>query len=276
MKDSEILIVADSQTKFDIENEYSERKKIFGDLDIYTPDEDAEKLNKYYLKELYKEPINLASSNHKFLYLVESKLFNNVYYPIDTYYECYENDFKYLLSHLSKNIGAKYIEIIIQEEKINIEELEKKMSSKFNLIAGKLKIGVGSNKSIISKLKETTKREVKYKEDIKEVHSLSKEDFKKMIEDENINIYALMQIKSKIDEYMLHGKITGNIEIEEFKLDHVVSSLERYVDTAVKISGAHIPKFLSNVLNSSMNLKFSSNASREIKYSKSLKININF
>ena len=150
------------------------------------------------------------------------------------------------------------------------------MSSKFNLIAGKLKIGVGSNKSIISKLKETTKREVKYKEDIKEVHSLSKEDFKKMIEDENINIYALMQIKSKIDEYMLHGKITGNIEIEEFKLDHVVSSLERYVDTAVKISGAHIPKFLSNVLNSSMNLKFSSNASREIKYSKSLKININF
>ena len=175
MKDSEILIVADSQTKFDIENEYSERKKIFGDLDIYTPDEDAEKLNKYYLKELYKEPINLASSNHKFLYLVESKLFNNVYYPIDTYYECYENYFKYLLSHLSKNI--------IQEEKINIEELEKKMSSKFNLIAGKLKIGVGSNKSIISKLKETTKREVKYKEDIKEVHSLSKEDFKKMIED---------------------------------------------------------------------------------------------
>ena len=30
------------------------------------------------------------------------------------------------------------------------------------------------------------------------------------------------------------------------------------------------------ILNSSMNLKFSSNASREIKYSKSLKININF
>lgn len=162
MKDSEILIVADSQTKFDIENEYSERKKIFGDLDIYTPDEDAEKLNKYYVKELYKEPINLASSNHKFLYLVESKLFNNVYYPIDTYYECYEHDFKYLLSHLSKNIGAKYIEIIIQEEKINIEELEKKMSSKSSFIIGKLKIGAGSNTSIISKLEHTEKKESRY------------------------------------------------------------------------------------------------------------------
>ena len=150
------------------------------------------------------------------------------------------------------------------------------MSSKSSFIIGKLKIGAGSNTSIISKLEHTEKKESRYEEDITEIHSLPKEDFKKMIEDENINIYALMQIKSKIDEYMLHGKIAGNIEIEEFKLDHVVSSLERYVDTAVKISGAHIPKFLSNVLNSSMNLKFSSNASREIKYSKSLKININF
>lgn len=276
MKDSEILIVADSQVKFDIENEYSERKKIFGDLEIYTPDEDAEKLNKYYIKELHKEPINLTSSNHKFLYLVESKLFNNVYYPIDTYYECYENDFKYLLIHLSKNIGAKYIEIIIQEEKINIEELKKKMSSKFSFIAGKLKVGGEANGSIISKLKHTEKKEVSYKENIKEVHSLSKEDLKKMIEDENINMYALMQIKQNIDEYILYGKISTNIEIKEFKLDHVVSSLERYIDIAVKVNGAHIPKFLNNVLNSSMNLQFNSNSSREIKYSKSLNININF
>ena len=107
------LILVDSQTEFNIKRNPIATKEIINNFELCKFGD--EKLKGYFVKDKNDKLIPLEEYN-KCCYLVDSGIYNNVYYPIDSFNESYERDYKILLKRIATKIGAKSVSIYYNNE----------------------------------------------------------------------------------------------------------------------------------------------------------------
>lgn len=198
------------------------------------------------------------------LYIVESELYNNVYYPIDKYNEYYEKDFKNLIRDITWNMGAIKIKIYSKREEINIDKEENNIKAKVKVNS---KIEVDSelkhNKSSMSKVDKNIEQELEIEREKEKAEKtkMTKEEFSNWIEKEGINEKASI-FKSHIENFKKFGEAHGLLKLNEEKSELSRNVYKTYTGIKVCING--LPSRLDSV-KSSLSINFNSYKDNERK-----------
>lgn len=262
------LILVDGQTKFMIDRKPMATKEIKNNFELYIFRD--EKLKGYFVKDKNDKLIPLEQYN-KCCYLVDSGIYKNVYYPLDSFNECYERDYKILLKRIATKIGAKSVFIYYNNE----EKYSKKENNSHNMEAqvnhpiAETEANVNINNKNISREYNKTERNEEMNISKKEV---SKENFETWLEEEKINIRAFYNIIGTfIDRYYDIGTIeNGKIIDETVKLEHNINSHKEFVKVSAGFK--HVPIFIKGKFNFDME---KSSASK-IEIAKKVKVKIEF
>lgn len=179
------------------------------------------------------------------LYIVESELYNkNIYYPLDKYNEYYEIDFYKIISSIAFNMGASYVKIYAKNEESNINrnEGETKFEDKIDAKLKKNNIGANvsfnvecNNKSSYS----VDKSEKIMYEDRNENTKMTKEEFSKWIEKEDINEKALTSFENRINHFKETGEAKKEFNLKCEKSEYSKSVNETYKEIKAGISLLH-------------------------------------
>lgn len=123
------------------------------------------------------------------LYIVESELYNNVYYPIDKYNEYYETDFKNLIRDITWNMGAIKIKIYSKREEINIDKEENNIKAKVKVNSKIVDSELEHNKSSMSEVDKNIEQELEIEREKEKAEKtkMTKEEFSNWIGKEGIN-----------------------------------------------------------------------------------------
>lgn len=262
------LILVDSQTEFNIKRNPMATKEITNNFELCRFGD--EKLKGYFVKDKNDKLIPLEEYN-KCCYLVDSGIYNNVYYPIDSFNESYERDYKILLKRIATKIGAKSVSIYYNNE----EKSYKKEGNSINMEAQinhpivEVEANANINNKNSSKEYNKTERNEEMNIAKKEV---SKENFDTWLEEEKINIRAFDNIiRTFIDRYYDFGTIEhGEIINETVKMEHNINSHNEFVKVFAGFK--HAPTFIKGKFNFDME---KSSASK-IEIAKKVKVKIEF
>lgn len=241
------LILVDNQTEFNIKRKPKATEEIINNFELYRFGD--EKLKGYFIKDKNDKLIPLEEYN-KCCYLVDSGIYNNVYYPLDSFNECYKRDYYNLLYRISFKIGAKSFSLSYsdEEEYYKKEEYSHSMEAEVNhpIVEAEANANINNKNSS----KEYNKREhnLKMSMDKKEV---SKEEFNSWLEEEKINIKASdfqSIIGPYIDRYFRFGKIDeGEIANEYGKIEHNINSHKQFLKVSAGFK--HVPTFIKGKFN---------------------------
>lgn len=268
MSIGENLILVDEQTEYNITRNPIDTKDIINDFSLFKFGD--EKLKGYLVKSKNDKLIPLEEYK-KCCHLVESGLYNNVYYPLEEFNEYYKKDYSILLERISFKIGAKSFFLSYSDE----EEYNKEEKDSYNIEAKaqapvfKAEANVNINSKNSSKDYTKIEHSKKMSMDKKEV---SKEKFEAWLKTENINIRAFDEIIGPyIDRYFENGKIDfGNITRKDVKIKHNISSRDKRINISAGFKYA--PTFIKGKFNYDMD-KFGSS---EIKIAEMVKVKIEF
>lgn len=197
-------------------------------------------------------------------YLVKSELYNNVYYPIDKYDECYEADFKNLIKDIAWNMGATKIKIYSKREEININKRENNIKVKAN---ANFKIKVESelehNRNSMSELDKNIEQEweIEREKEKSKKTKMTKEEFSKWIEKEGINEKTSV-FKNHIEEFKKFGEVHGLLKLNEEKSELSKNVYQTY--TGIKAGINCLPNKL-NFIRSSLSVSYNSHEDNERK-----------
>lgn len=175
-------------------------------------------------------------------YLVKSELYNNnVYYPIDKYDECYESDFYKIISSIAFNMGASYIKIYAKNEESNINRKEREAKVEDKIDAKLKKPDIEANTGINVEYKNSSnysvdKSEKIMYEDRNQNTKMTKEEFSKWIEKENIKEEALTFLKNRIEHFKKTGEAVGEWNLKWEKSEYSKSVYETYKEIKSGIS----------------------------------------
>ena len=238
------LILVDSQTEFNIKHNPMATKEIINNFELYRFGN--EKLKGYFVKDKNDKLIPLEEYN-KCCYLVDSGIYKNVYYPLDSFNECYKRDYHSLLQRICFKIGAKSFSLYYSDE----EEYSKKEEYSHNMSAQASHpiVEVEANVNINNKdsSKEYNKTEHHLKMDISKME-VSKDKFDEWCDEEKINIKAFDIIRGYIDRYYYNGRIdNGNINRKDVKIEHNINSHEQFVKVSAGFK--HVPTFIKGKFN---------------------------
>ena len=268
MSIGENLILVDKQTEYDIIHNPIATKGIINDFSLFKFGD--EKLKGYLVKSKNDKLIPLEEYE-RCCHLVESGLYNNVYYPLEEFNEYYKKDYSILLERISFKIGAKNVFLSYSdEEEYNKEEKDSyNIETKAQAPVFKAEANVNINSKNSSKDYTKIEHSKKMSMDKKEV---SKEKFEAWLKTENINIRAFYEIIGPyIDRYFENGKIDfGNITRKDVKIKHNISSRDKRINISAGFKYA--PTFIKGKFNYDMD-KFGSS---EIKIAEMVKVKIEF
>lgn len=262
------LILVDSQTEFNIKRNPIATKEIINNFELCKFGD--EKLKGYFVKDKNDKLIPLEEYN-KCCYLVDSGIYNNVYYPIDSFNESYKRDYKILLKRIATKIGAKSVSIYYNNE----EKSYKKEGNSINMEAQvnhpivEVEANANINNKNSSKGYNKTERNEEMNIAKKEV---SKENFKAWLEEEKINIRAFYNIIGTfIDRYYDIGTIEhGEIINETVKMEHNINSHNEFVKVSAGFK--HAPTFIKG----KFNFDTEKSSTSKIEIAKKVKVKIKF
>lgn len=262
------LILVDSQTEFNIKHNPMATKEITNNFELCRFGD--EKLKGYFVKDKNDKLIQLEEYN-KCCYLVDSGIYNNVYYSLDSFNECYKRDYYILLYKISFKIGAKSFSLSYSDE----EKYSKKgkyshtIGAEVNHPIVEVEANANINNKNSSKEYNKTERNEEMYIAKKEV---SKENFETWLEEEKINIRAFYNIIGTfIDRYYDVGTIEhGEIINETVKMEHNINSHNEFVKVSAGFK--HAPTFIKGKFNFDME---KSSASK-IEIAKKVKVKIEF
>ena len=267
MSDKEQILLLDELTKFGIDRNPTSTSVIKENFDIYeigNPD-----LKNIYVKPLHNEPYPLSDRTENG-YFIKSNIYKNVYYPLNSFAECYERDLSSLITQIAFNMGAQSVSVVSDTKEIKLEE----NSRNFNVSAGVNIKGYGAYGGFGNSSYESNdyKKEdsYKYSANIKGKLSRSKEDFDKWIKNENINLYAVNFMKPYIDVFLNNGYLEGELKEERFSLEYSKHIYEKC--TKIEAGFNVIPQYLQT----SLKFDFNKEGTSERKWSKYFKIHIVF
>ena len=219
-----ILLVSE-QTKYDIEHKPNKTKKITEHFSLYSFYN--KELSKYKLKIPNMSPISLEKYDKKSIYLIPSRIYNDVYYPLEDFEKCYRTDLKNAVISSAIKMGAKYIELVFSDEKDYelSNKIEAGVTADISAKDSETNTGISSGAGIDYKKENFKGNYHKYsfgsKLIIKDPLRISKEEFALFLEAENINIYGLEEfLQQPIETYKKYGTIM-DIEYNERTLDNV-------------------------------------------------------
>lgn len=239
------LILVDNQTEFNIKRKPKATEEITNNFELYRFGD--EKLKGYFVKDKNDKLIPLEEYN-KCCYLVDSGIYNNVYYPLDSFNECYKRDYYNLLYRISFKIGAKSFSLSYsdEEEYSKKEEYAHNMEAKVNHPIVKAEANANINNKNSSKEYSKTESDINMYMDKNEV---SKEKFDAWLEEEKINIRAFDNIIGPyIDRYFEVGRINlGNINRKKVEIKHNINSHEQFVKVSAGFK--HAPTFIKGKFN---------------------------
>lgn len=262
------LILVDGQTEFNIKRNPNATEKITNNFDLCRFGD--EKLKGYFVKDKNDKLIPLEEYD-KCCYLVDSGIYKNVYYPLDSFNECYKRDYYSLLQRICFKIGAKSFSLSYSDE----EEYSKKEEYSHNISAQAshpiVKAEANANINNKNSSKEYNKTEHHLKMDIAKME-ISKEEFDKWCDKEKINIKAFDNIiGGYIDRYFDNGRIdSGIINRKDVKIEHNINSHKEFVKVSAGFE--HAPTFIKGKFNFDTE---KSNASDK-KIAKMFKVKIEF
>lgn len=268
MSIGENLILVDKQTEYDINHNPIATKNIINDFSLFKFGD--EELKGYFVKSKNDKLIPLEEYK-KCCHLVESGLYNNVYYPLEEFNEYYKNDYYILLQRISFKIGAKSFSLSYSdEEEYNKEE---KYSHNFEANANHPVFKAETNININNKnnSKDYTKIE-HHKKITMNKSEVSRENFEAWLKKENINIKAFDNIIAPyIDRYFENGKIdSGDITRKDIKIEHNISSCKKYF----KISAGF--KYVPTFIQGKFGYDYDKSSSDEKRIAKMFKVKIAF
>ena len=262
------LILVDSQTEFNIKHNPIATKETTNNFELFRFGD--EKLKGYFVKDKNDKLIPLEEYN-KCCYLVDSGIYNNVYYPLDSFNECYKRDYYILLYKISFKIGAKSFSLSYSDE----EKYSKKgeyshtIGAKVNHPIVKVEANANMNNKNSSQEYNKTESDINMSMSKSEV---SKEKFNSWLENEKINIRAFDNIIGPyIDRYFDEGKIDeGSITREDIKIEHNINSHKEFVKVSAGFK--HAPTFIKG----KFNFDTEKSSASKIEIAKKVKVKIEF
>lgn len=268
MSIGENLILVDEQTEYNITRNPIDTKGIINDFSLF---KFGDKKLKGYLVKSKNDKLIPLEEYEKCCHLVESGLYNNVYYPLEEFNEYYKRDYRILLKRISFMIGAKNVFLSYSDE----EEYNKEEKDSYNIEAKaqvpvfKAEANVNTNSKNSSKDYIKTELYDKISMSKKEV---SKEKFEEWLKTENINIRAFDEIIGDcINRFLDDGKIDfANINRKDVKIKHNISSRDKRINISAGFEYA--PTFITGKFNYDMD-RFGSS---EIKIAEMVKVKIEF
>lgn len=241
------LILVDNQTEFNIKRNPKATKEITNNFELCRFGD--EKLKGYFVKGENDKLIPLEEYD-KCCYLVDSRIYNNVYYPLDSFNECYKRDYYSLLYRISFKIGAKsfHISYSDEEEYYKKEEYSHNIDAKVNHSIVEAEANANINNKNSSKEYNKTESDINIYMNKKEV---SKEKFDAWLEEEKINIKASdfqNIIGFCIDRYVEEGKVDkAEISRKDVKIEHNINSHKQFVKVSAGFKNA--PTFIKGKFN---------------------------
>lgn len=262
------LILVDSQTEFNIKHNPMATKEIINNFELYRFGN--EKLKGYFVKDKNDKLIPLEEYS-KCCYLVDSGIYNNVYYPLDSFNECYKRDYYILLYKISFKIGAKSFSLSYSDE----EKYSKKgkyshtIGAEVNHPIVKVEANANINNKDSSQEYNKTEGDINMSMSKSEV---SKEKFNSWLENEKINIRAFDNIIGPyIERYFEEGKIDeGSITREDIKIEHNINSHNEFVKVSAGFK--HAPTFIKG----KFNFDTEKSSTSKIEIAKKVKVKIEF
>lgn len=241
------LILVDNQTEFNIKRNPKATKEITSNFELCRFGD--EKLKGYFVKGENDKLIPLEEYD-KCCYLVDSRIYNNVYYPLDSFNECYKRDYYSLLYRISFKIGAKsfHISYSDEEEYYKKEEYSHNIDAKVNHSIVEAEANANINNKNSSKEYNKTESDINMSMNKNEV---AKEKFDAWLEKEKINI-EVSDFKNiigpYIDRYFDMGKIDeGEISRKDVKIEHNINSHKQFVKVSTGFK--HVPTFIKGKFN---------------------------
>lgn len=251
--ENKILLLTD-ELMYDIEHyDNEEVKKIKQDFELF---EVGDKKLKGSILRINRIDKPLEKSKDT-CYLVKSELYNNVYYPIDKYDECYEADFKNLIKDIAWNMGAIKIKIYSKREEINIDKKENDIEVKAKV---NYKIEVDSelehNRSIMSEVDKNIEQELEIEREKEKAEKtkMTKEEFSDWIEKEGIDEKSSV-FKNHIEDFKKFGEVHGLLKLNEEKSELSKNVYKTYTGIKAGING--LPSKL-DFIRSSLSINYNS------------------
>ncbi|ASJ20188.1 hypothetical protein BHAMNSH16_00375 [Brachyspira hampsonii] len=261
------ILLLDGQTKYNIDHNPNKTREIINGFSMYNFGDDI--LKGLKLKLDAKEPMDLFQyRNDKAVYLVNSKIYNNVYYTIESFNTNYKKDFRNLIIRIARKMGAKLITVVFSDEE------DYNSSNKYNVDAGvniaDLPINLETNIKGDSSEYKNLKRHSKYTIIDNDAEGVSKEDFQKFLVEENINKHALDFLESDIENYLYKGKASGTIKFTDVSLGHSIKTFNRYKSLIAGINN------LPNFIKLSFDIEVNTSGKYELKWADKFKVDIEF
>ena len=202
------ILLLDGQTKYNIDHNPNKTREIVNGFSIHNFGDDV--LKGLKLKLDAQEPIDLFKyRNDKAVYLVNSKIYNNVYYTIESFNTNYKKDFRNLIIRIARKMGAKLITVVFSDEE------DYNSSNKYNVDAGvniaDLPINLETNIKGDSSEYKNVKRHSKYTIIDNDAEGVSKEDFQKFLHENFFFDYDNVQLIPNEAHKVLFVKI-GTVE----------------------------------------------------------------
>ncbi|KLI38472.1 hypothetical protein SZ51_06965 [Brachyspira hyodysenteriae] len=267
MLDKDKLLIVDEQTKFSMERNPVKTSAVKGHFQVC--ELGSEELKNIYVKTLFDKPYPLINKKG---YFVESKLYENVFYPLESFNECYERDLSSIITQIAFYMGAQSVSIISDTKETKVSENSKSFKANIdaNILGyeGNANFNRKKNESADSKIKKS----FKFNANIKGKSCLSKEDFKKWIEDEKINLYAVNFMQAHINSFLIDGYLEANLDKEEFSLEYSKNVHEEYTSIKAAFDANIVPDYIKVGLN----IDFNKNGISERKWAKYFNVHIEF
>lgn len=258
--ENKILLLTD-ELMYDIEHYDNEDvKKIKQDFELF---EVGDKKLKGAILRLDRNDKPLEEVKDA-CYLVKSELYNNVYYYIDKYDECYEADFKNLIRDIAWNMGATKIKIYSKREEINIDKKENNIKVKANAnckiqIEGELEYNINSMSELDKNIEQEW--EIEREKEKAEKTKMTKEEFSNWIEKEGINEKTSV-FKNHIEDFKKFGEAHASLKLNEEKSELSKNVYKTY--TRIK-SGINCLPTKLGFIKSSLSINYNSYEDNERK-----------
>lgn len=256
MINTERILLLDEQSKFNIERKPKTTYNIINDFTIY-------ELGDTKLKNLFI----VTESNRKIelnkydrcCYLIASSIYNNVYYPMESYNECYKRDFKNLLHRIVYKIGAQDFFMSYSDDLNYSEEDSREYVGGFKGTRPDLKATVDVNVDNVVSNQSDTKHTANLEISMSK-NEVSREQFYDWVDKESINlkVYDSIGLAAFLDRFYDFGKIDhGILSYKDVSIEHIWIAHDR----SIKISGGfeYVPSFIKGKFDFENINKFSSN-----------------
>ncbi|MEI0485140.1 hypothetical protein [Brachyspira intermedia] len=267
MFDKDKLLIVDGQTKFSMERNPVKTSAVKGHFQLC--ELGSEELKNIYVKTLHDKPYPLIDKKG---YFVESKLYENVFYPLESFNECYEKDLSSIITQIAFNMGAQSVSIVSDTKETIVTENSESFNANINAnisgYGGSADVNHGKNNNADSKMKKS----YKYDANIEGKFCLSKENFNKWIEDKKINLYAVNFMQPYINRFLNDVHLKGELNQEEFSLEYSKNVHEEYTSIKAAFDGSAVP----NYIKVGLGIDFNKNGTSERKWAKYFNVHIVF